>query len=217
MKKTIVASTLSFILVYCSAVKHLNGAFHHGNTMEFRFKENPNEFEYFLRSEMGILQYSTGNWTLNDGRLYLQGFSDNNLKVLKVESTIHDATNNNQTQIEVQCDKDNSTNYINKVLIVNANKIYSIAKDTTFIMNYRVENVQVKCYLSYTGILSSNPKIDTLSFSKINVSENGNKNKNVVLKFAVHAYDFARVKFVDTATVKNKNVFLLNQNKFIKQ
>ena len=50
----------------CNSVHHLNGRYANSyagvSGEEIRFMQQPNRFEYYLRSEMGVLEYSTGSW-----------------------------------------------------------------------------------------------------------------------------------------------------------
>lgn len=200
----------------CTTVKQLSGAYHYGNSIEFKFRENPNEFEYFLRSEMGVLQYSTGKWKLNKDKLELLGLDDENLKTLDVESAITKNVSSNGTKVEIHYNTDNATTYIKSVVLINGNKIYTVAKDTMLTPGYKVVTIQVKSYLSYTGLLSSPPKIDTLYSFKMKVDDGSNENRNVTLKFTVHPYDFVRVKLTDTLTVKNNHTLYYNKTKLKK-
>lgn len=199
----------------CNTINELKGRYVNGNNIEFRIKDNPKEFEYFLRSEMGTLQYSKGKWELNRDKLYLFGFS-HDVKTLVVESMINKNAGNGVTKVEIHYNPDNATNYIQSVILINDNKIYPIAKDTVFIPDYKVETVQVKSYLSYTGLLSSSLQIDTLYSSKINVGNGSDESKNIVLNFSVHPYDFARVQLTDTLIVKNRHTLYYNKTKLKK-
>ena len=204
-----------FVLLFigCNTIKKLNGRYTNGNNVELKIKDRPKDFEYFLRSEMGVLQYSKGKWTLRERKLYLLGFSDEDIKALDVEHVINKNADGNSTRVEIHYSTDKAITYIKSVIVINDSKIYMIAKDTMLTPDYKVETIQVKSYLSYTGLLSSPQKIDTLYSSKIKVSDESNANKNIVLKFTVHPYDFVRVKLTDTLTVRNSHTLYQNKTK----
>jgi asparagine N-glycosylation enzyme membrane subunit Stt3 len=201
-------------------VKKLQGKYTYHNSLlgiEFYFNSHQNEFDYFQRSEMGLLQYSKGKWELDDNKVYLIGFNVNNLKTLDVKSIINENTSNNQTVFEVNYDAETGKNYIKSILLVNSDKIYTITGDTTFTTNYKVELIQVKSYLSHADFLLSSPaKIDTLSSPQINLKNSNHNHKSIALSFSVKSYDFARVLFRDTLVIKNNHMLLQNKNKFIK-
>ena len=162
-------------------------------------RDRPNRFEYYLRSEMGVLEYSTGSWVRNKNQIILNGFTDNNIKDLNVESTITDNADNKD---KVLIQYTTTSNLVKSDIIINDNAVVRVSSDTTFFSDLKIKVVQIKSYLSYTGLLSSSPKIDTLYSSRIEVDKSSNKNKDVVLKFAVNPNDFARTKLTDTITVK---------------
>lgn len=187
----------------CNSVHNLNGRYANSyagvSGEEIRFMQQPNRFEYYLRSEMGVLEYSTGSWVRNKNQIILNGFTDNNIKDLNVESTITDNADNKD---KVLIQYTTTSNLVKSDIIINDNAVVRVSSDTTFFSDLKIKVVQIKSYLSYTGLLSSSPKIDTLYSSRIEVDKSSNKNKDVVLKFAVNPNDFARTKLTDTITVK---------------
>lgn len=214
MKRATTIATLALLfLVQCTTTKQLNGTYSNSNNIEFKFIDSTKEFEYFFRSEMGTLQYSSGKWRLEKGKLQLFGFNDDAIKTLNVESIVSKNLGSNGAKIEVQYNKDNTATYIKSLVLVNNSNAYIITKDTVLSPDYTVETIQIKSYLSYIGLLSSSPKIDTLYSSKINV---GNESKDLVLKFTVHPYDFVRIKITDTLVVKNSHTLYYNKTKLKK-
>lgn len=216
MKKIITITALSLLFfAQCTTINKLSGTYTDTNNMEFKFNDSNKKFEYFFRSGMGVLQYSKGNWQINNHKLYLQGLSDQNIKMIDVECAINNNVNGGKTQVELHWSNDEAVNNIRSAIVINNNKIYMASRDTVFTLDYIVEVIQVKSYLFYSGLLSSPPKIDTLYSSKINISR-GNESKNLVLKFTVHPYDFARIKFSDTLSVKNNRTLYLNKTRLKK-
>jgi len=202
MKKLIIILTaLLFFFIGCTTIKKLSGNYHDGKHIEFVFTDAPNKFEYYFRSEMGVLEYSTGSWIRNKNQIILNGFTDSNIKSLNLENKITDNVDN-KDKVLVQYIP--ASNLVKADVIINNNVVIHISRDTTFFSAIKIKTIQVKSYLSYTGLLSSNPKIDTLYSSKIEVDNSANKNKDVALKFAVGPNDFARTKLTDTITVRNK-------------
>ncbi|HET9055208.1 MAG TPA: hypothetical protein VFN30_00025 [Chitinophagaceae bacterium] len=199
-------------LMSCSAIMNITGSYRNNGT-EIKFIKGTKKFEYFLRSEMGTLQYSCGIWKLEKNKLSLFGFNDDNLKTLDVESVFKKDINTDSTQVEVHYNTDNAVTYIKSVVVINDNKAYTVSKDTVLIFDYEVKAIQVKSYLVYSGLLSSNPKIDTLYSPKIKPSS---EVKNIGLISTVHSYDFNRVKLYDTLTIKNSNTLYYNKIKLKK-
>lgn len=217
MKRATIIPILSLLfLVQCTNTKQLSGTYSNGNNIEFKFSDSPKEFEYFFRSEMGILQYSNGKWELEKDKMYLFGFNDGNVKTLDVKSEIDKNMHSSGTRIEIHYNTDNAATYIKSLVLVNNINTYIITKDTVLSPDYTVKTIQIKSYLSYSGLLSSRPKIDTLYSSKINVSNESVEHKNIILKFAVHPYDFVRVKLTDTLTVRNRRTMYDNKTKLKK-
>jgi hypothetical protein len=217
MKIATTIATLSLLFLgQCTSMKQLNGTYSNGNNIEFKFSGSAKEFEYFLKGEMGTLQYSSGKWELEKDKLHLFGFNDSDIKTLDVKSTIKENVGSNGTKIEIHYNTDNAATYIKSLVLVNDSNAYIITKDTILYLVYKVETIQAKSYLSYTGLLSSSPKIDTLYSSKINVGNGNSENKNIILKFAVHPYDFVRVKLTDTLTVKNSRTLYHDKTKLKK-
>lgn len=212
--KQLFSILVALLFIGCNTLNKMKGRYENGNTIEFIIKDIPKEFEYFLKSEMGTLQYSKGRWELNKDRMRIFGFNRDNLKNLDVESIVN--KNVGVTKVEIYYNTDNAATYIKSVIVINDNKIYPIAKDTVFFPGYNVETIQVKSYLSYTGLLSSNPQIDTLYSSKINIDNTNGKSINIILKFSVHPYDFVRVPLNDTLTVKNSRLIYYKKTKLKK-
>lgn len=207
MRKVVVILTVSILLfVSCTTYKQLVGHYNDGKHIEFVFTETPNKFEYYLRSEMGVLEYSTGSWVRNKNQVILNGFTDSNIKTLSVEDKITDNADN-KSKVLIQYTTKN--NLVKADVIINDNAVVRVSSDTTFFYDLKIKTVQIKSYLSYTGLLSSSPKIDTLYSSKIEIDNSSNKNKDVVVKFAITSNDFARTKLTDTITVQ-KNALLYN-------
>ena len=214
MKKAAIILTASILLfVSCTTYKQLIGSYNDGKHIEFSFTENPNKFEYHLRSEMGVLEYSTGSWVRNKNQVVLNGFTDSNIKTLNVEDKITDNADNKD---KVLIQYTTISNLVKSDVIINDNAVIRISSDTTFFSELKIKTVQIKSYLFYTGLLSSSPKIDTLYSSKINVDNSSNKNRDVVLKFVVNPSDFARTKLTDTFTVRNNVLLYHDKIKLIK-
>jgi hypothetical protein len=207
-KTTIISAALVLSLLSCTTYKPLNGSYTYGNSIEFKFTESPNRFEYFSTSEMGLLEYSTGEWKLEKSKVYLLGFTNNNLKILKVESTIGKNNDDDRTKISINYTNDEPANhFIRTDIMINDSVAYPISKDTLLQPNFRSRTLQVKSYLSYKGLLSSNPKIDTLFSPKMKVDFN-NVDKTVILKIKVNLKDFARTKLTDTLKIVNNHTLL---------
>jgi len=206
MKKlTIIPAISILLLANCKTSKQLNGSYVYSNSIELRFTESPNRFEYFVRGEMGLLQYSTGEWKSDKNKVYLTGFNDKDRNVLNVETAFANNLNSNGTQVEIFYSTGKAATYIKSVIVIN---------DNTISPEYKVATIQVKSYLSYEGLLSSSPKIDTLYSQKIKVDEA--KDKKIILKFSVSSEDFFRTKLADTITVKNNHTLLYKKIKFKK-
>ncbi|HVU96981.1 MAG TPA: hypothetical protein VHE34_17245 [Puia sp.] len=194
--------------------KQLSGNYVYNNSIELRFTENPNRFEYYTRGEMGLLQYSTGEWKRNKNKVYLTGFTDKDVNMLNVESAVAKSINSNDTQVQIFYSRDKAAPYIKSVVIINDNAIYKIAKDTILAPEYKVETIQAKSYLSYEGLLSSPPKVDTLYSRKIRIDDA--QGKTIMLKFSVNSKDFVRTTLADTIEVKNNRTLLYNKIKLKK-
>jgi len=218
MKIIIITTLILSILFFagCTTCKKLSAMYSDGNNIELRFLDKPNKFEYYFRSEMGVLEYSNGSWQLEKGKLELSGFKDDNINALNVKSVINKNEDNRTSRIEIHYNTDRATTNIKSVILINGNNIYTIIRDTVFSPDYKVETIQVKSYLSYTGLPSSSPKIDTLYSSKMNIGDGANETKNVVLEFTVQPYDFVRVKLNETLLVKNCRTLYLSKAKLKK-
>ena len=165
---------------------------------------------------MGLLEYSTGKWILEKNKLQLLGFTDDDLKTINVESGIDENRNSDRAQILIHYSTDATTNnFIKTGIVINESIIYFITKDTPVVPNFKTNTIQIKSYLSYTGLLSSNPKIDTLYSKKIKV-DNANQAKTIKLQFTVQSGDFSRTKLTDTITVKNNHTLLYHKIKLRK-
>jgi len=174
----------------------------------------PNRFEYYLKTEMGILEYSAGSWQQNKDKVMLKGFTRENIKVLYAESRI---TNNVDSMGRIVVQYVSKSNVIKVDIVLNDAEIFHISSDTTLLPSRRIKNIQVKSYLSHAGLLSSPPKIDTLRSSVISVDGESNLSKNVSLKFNINLYDFVRVVLHDTITIKcNHTILYPNKIKFRK-
>ncbi len=215
MKKTIIIllTALPFFFIGCTTLKELSGKYSDGKHIEFVFTDTPNKFEYYFRSEMGVIEYSTGNWIRDKNEVILNGFTGSNINSLSCENTITDNADN-KDKVLIRYTPASSLEKTD--VIINDNNVIHISMDTTFFSEIWIKTIQVKSYLSYTGLLSSPPKIDTLYSSKIIIDNGGSKNKNIVLNFRVHPYDFARVKINDTLTVKNNHILYLDKTKLKK-
>lgn len=214
MKKIIIILTvLPFFFIGCTTLKKLNGKYSDGKHIEFVFADTPNKFEYYLRSEMGVLEYSTGSWVQNKNQVILNGFTGSNINSLSYENT---TTENTDSKDKVFIRYTPASNLEKTDVIINDSNVIHVSMDTTFFSAIKIKTIQVKSYLSYTGLLSSPPKIDTLYSSKIKVNDGSSENKNIVLTFTVHPYDFARVKFNDTLIVKSNRILYLNKTKLKK-
>jgi hypothetical protein len=206
MKKLLIISTvLLLFFTGCTTVKKINGKYHDGKHIEFQFTEAPNKFEYYFRSEMGVLEYSTGSWVRNKNQIILNGFDNSSIKILNVENEITNNTEESKDKIYVQYTTAN--NLIKADVIINDSSVISISKDTTIFCTTKIKTLQVKSYLSAMGLLSSSPKIDTLYSSKIRVENNSKNSKKLILKFTISPSEFARTKLNDTITVKG-NILL---------
>jgi hypothetical protein len=215
MKNAIVIQAIAILSIWgCTNYKKLNGNFVYGNSIELRLTKNPKYFEYFIRGEMGLLRYSTGEWRLNKNKIYLTGFDSNNINILKIESAATNSSNKNGTQIKLFYHTDKVPTFIKSVLSINDSNIYKIVKDTCITLKYKVETLQVMSYLSCDGLLSSSPTTDTLYSQKINFDQP--MGEIITLKFSVNSQDFVRTKLTDTLTVKNGRNLMLNKIKLKK-
>jgi hypothetical protein len=199
----------------CGNVHYLNGRYtrHSGvSSEEITFTQLPNKFEYYFKSEMGVLNYSTGNWIQNKNQVVLNGFTDTNIKTLKVEK---DETVDNTISIDKILIKYSPTEATIKTsVVINNTTVISVSRDTSLAYP-EIKTIEVKSYLSYKGLLSSPPKIDTLYSQKIEIN-NSNHNKIITLKFTVSPEDFVREKLTDTITVKNNHTLLWRKLKLTK-
>lgn len=217
MRYTIIFILTVLLFENCNSFHHLNEKY--GNSYvgvsgeEIKFMQQPNWFEYYLRSEMGVLEYSTGSWVRNKNQIILNGFTNTNIKNLNVENKI---TDNADTKDKVFIQYKTTSSLVKADVFINDNEVIPVSSDTAFFSEFDIKSVQIKSYLSYTGLLSSSPKIDTLYSSKIKVGNSSNKNIDVVLKFAVNQNDFARIKLTDTITVKKNALLYHNKIKLKK-
>ena len=144
----------------CNSVHHLNGRYANSyagvSGEEIRFMQQPNRFEYYLRSEMGVLEYSTGSWVRNKNQVILNGFTDSNIKTLNVENKI---TDNGDNKDKVFIQYTTTSNLVKSDVIINDNAVVRVSSDTTFFSELKIKVVQIKSYLSYTGLLSSSPAL----------------------------------------------------------
>ena len=201
----------------CNSVTHLNGKYANSyaeiSGQEIRFTQQPNRFDYFFRSEMGLLEYSTGSWERNKNQVILNGFTDSNVKTLNVESTItYNSDNNGKVLIRYTP----PSKLVKADVIINDNNIIHVSMDTVFFSASKVKTIQVKSYLSYTGLLSAPPKIDTLYSSKIKIYDDKNGNKNIFLNFTIYQEDFVRIILNATLTVKSNRIIYLGKSKLKK-
>lgn len=201
----------SIIFSKCDSPKHLNGLYTDGKNIEFKFSDSSKSFEYTVGSEMGILQYAQGTWILINNKLHLSGFNNDDIKTINVESDIRDWKGNLETRLEIHTTSD-AVSHVKSNILVNGNYIGAMTKDTVLVFNDRIKTLQIKSYLSHTGLLSSPSLIDTLYSNKIVVDDRSG-NKNIILNITIHPYDFKRVKFADTLTLKNNHTIYLNNVK----
>jgi len=205
--KFFISTILAILLLTRCSNKHISGSYAHGykgiSSHEFVFVEQPKKFEYYLRTESGVFEYSVGNWNQNKKRIILYGFNDNNIKALNVENKVADNTGNDKVLIQFSP----SSDMIKANVVINNNIVVPVARDTTLVYNGRIAAIQIKSYLSYSGLLSWQPKIDTLYSSVINTGST-RSDKLITLKFVVNPEDFVRTKLVDTLTIKNNHTLL---------
>lgn len=214
MRKVIIILEVSMLLfASCTTNKRLIGNYNDERNIGFVFSENPNKFEYNFRSEMGIHEYSTGSWLRYKNKVVLNGFADSNIKFLNIEQRIVE-NSENRDKITIHYTAKNEM--IKSDIIINNCTIIRLSKDTSFFSEIKIKSLEIKSYLSYTGLLGTIPTLDTLYSSIILVDKGSNKNRDLFLKFAVRSIDFFRTKLTDTITVRNKNVLMLNKIKLRK-
>lgn len=195
--------TVILLFTNCTINKDLTGLYKNGNA-ELRFTNHPNTFESYFVGEMGYRDYSAGTWHINNRKLILFGFKNENIKTLDVESNITNNLEKNKDQIIIQYR--NKGTFIKTILVVNNHQVIRILSDTVFFTEERIQTLQVKSYLSFTGFLPSfYPTIDTLSSQIIKVEFNKESGEIIALKFATKYEDFIRIKLTDTLFVKQNN------------
>ncbi|MDB5202995.1 MAG: hypothetical protein JWQ27_2404 [Ferruginibacter sp.] len=207
---------IEFILFGCKPINNITGRYVNGNTIEFSFKNQPNEFEYFLKSEMGTLQYSKGSWKRDQNNLYLFGYTRTDINTLAVESSTHKNPGDSVNKIEIHYHTENIPSSIKCLMVINDTSEYPFASDTVITPVSKLEKIQVKSYLAYTGLLSSKPGVDTLYADIPGVGKGLNKGETLVLNFTISPYDFQRIPFTDTLTLKNRNTIYAGQTKLSK-
>src|ERR1044071_6689471 len=120
MKKiTTISILVPLLFGGCKPTNELNGNYRNGSNIHFKLMQAPNKFEYFLKGEMGTLQYSSGMWKLEKNKLYLFGFNDDNIKTLDVESVVNKDARSNGSKIEIDYNTDNGVSYIKSLILIN--------------------------------------------------------------------------------------------------
>jgi hypothetical protein len=213
--KLFIVSVLAILFLATCSNRHITGSYVLGykgiSSHQIVFIEQPKAFEYDLKTESGIFEYSAGNWNQNKNYLILYGFNDKNIKVLDVENKVTDNIGNDKILIQLSP----LSNLIKTDVVINNSAVVPVARDTSFVYDGKIEGIQIKSYLSYSGLLSWQPKIDTLYSSVINPGST-NGVKLITLKFLVNPKDFVRIKLLDTVTIKNNHVLLWHNLKLIK-
>lgn len=200
----------------CRRSKIVSGSYTNGNAIEYRFEKSPNYFEYFLRSEMGLLAYSKGKWIQKDDSLLLSGFTDKNIKHLEIKYNLSRENPINDILTKIYYSSDCNYNYIKTDILLNGIKLCEVVQDTIIQTTTVVNTIQVLSYMSYSGLFSNAPKNDTLSSSIISVEEGSSKHKIIYIRNMVSPEDFIRTEYSDTLIIKTDRILKNKKNKFKK-
>lgn len=197
-------------IISCNSTREpLNGKYGKINKESnywFSFEKKDSGFEYFLKGEWGILQYSKGKWSKNGKYLYLMGYTDKNLKLLDVNYQTQPAE---KTQLDINCNTINAPIFTD--IIINDTIIYRIKKDTVLMPKFNVKVIQVKSYLVFDGMLPIKPLIDTLVSVRKEIDNSSDK--QISLNYFVKPEDFVRVVLSDTLLMNNKKIYVTSDTK----
>lgn len=173
----------------------------------FNFNNTSKEFEYYSYGEWGIQQYSKGDYMTKGNKIYLYGFNDKNLNLLKWKfSTAKDSSNYSKLKIRINYRKLQTNNMIKNILVIDDKELIKLNADTTLSFPHYPNSLQVKSFMSYTGLLANTPSIDTIQTSKMAINS-GNINYNIINLFiTIDGNDFSRIKLKDTLSMKRHNI-----------
>jgi len=170
--------------------------------------QDPDRFEYYLRSESGVHEYSAGSWRKVGDNIILSGFNNGDLKQLPVESNVTTNTDGAREKIVIQYVSKNTLS--RAAVMINDHLRIAIAGDTVLLPGEKIKTLAIRSYLSYNGLLSVPPRIDTLYSPVIKGDDTDPAMKTYFLKFTVNPADFSRVTFSDTISVKKGGRVLLS-------
>lgn len=183
----------------------------------FNFNDSNKEFEYYSYGEWGIQAYSKGTYAIKKNKIYLLGYTDANIKHIDYRSSvIDDSMNHSKIKVCISYRMYQGNNMIQTILLVDNEKHINLNKDTTLFFHTMPRDLQVISYMSYDGLLSNPPPIDTLKTSRIIMSNRGRFN-TINLSFIINGNDFSRVAMNDTLKIKKQNLLLKSvSNKKVK-
>jgi hypothetical protein len=187
----------------------------HAETMgeEFRFSQERSDFEYYLRTEGNVREYSKGMWAKVKDNILVNGFTDENLNLLNITYEFENNNRDIKNAILVKYKFDSLDLFIKTDLIINDTNLIRICSDTSILFDLEIKSVQVKSYLNHKGLLLGPPHlIDTLFSPKVLFTNTSNKNNNLYIKIDVARKDFYRIKMNDTIVIKNNHKLIWRKN-----
>jgi len=203
----------------CTNINHISGTYTNvfkgimGS--EIRFLQTPDSFKYYLRTEGSVKDYSAGSWIKMKNKIILEGFNNNNINLIAVESTFENYPSYNQDMVVIRYRPKQLDVFTKVDVIINEDKRIRVSGDTVFFSAKKINNIRVVSFYNHDGLLLFNPeRIDTLSSSKITMSVNNYK--RIALNFSIKPEDFYRIKLLDTLTIKNNKILLWGNRKMKK-
>lgn len=205
MRKYTILYLSFFLLAACQAPKRLTGKYgysENGLTGTELNLATDSTFTYFLRSEMGLINYSKGRFTYTNGNLNLQSFYNNPVNLKRLESKITVATAmGTERKIIPEIP-------LKRVYIIYAVKVDDtqwITFDKPLVIKNTTKSIQIKAYQDLRGGLAgTRPTIDTLSSKVIDIGGlSGNRDISVLLD--ARSEDFYRVNLSAKINVNGNN------------
>lgn len=212
----VITLLLAVLFGSCMHGKHAAGNYvsDYSNLSSGAFSfSNANKFKYYYSTVAGLLDYSSGTWGQKGRKIYLNGFDDQSIKMLSVESKIEYGAYENRDKIIVKYNGfplDTFTKI--DVLINGISKTFNLG-DTILYSDLPVKTLQIKAYSMSSGMLRSTPShIDTLYSPELKVSSDHTHNE-LLLMFSLVPEDFFRIRLQDSLKMKSRHVLIWRKMK----
>lgn len=220
MKITNILFIFFLLFTGCRNVKSVSGTYsfiYRYSWGHYDFVNGSNKFEYINDGDNNLSGYTEGTWLINKNKLILTGYTDDNIRVLNIDSKITKRElPDNKTKIEINYNSKSQANLFTRFvlinLIVNDKQVIRIYNDTILNLSDNIQRLQIQSYPVRTkglGVTVAFKMKDTLYSKKIEVGES---DSIVKIKFDLDYRDFVRFTYADTFLIKNKNILITSKN-----